>query len=62
MHSLLQHGIRYRHDSKDDNHFICNLLLYKEYMAHKMASMASTTTYPSTYINTMKEGGAKPPQ
>ena len=30
MCSLLQCGIEYRHDSKDDNHFICNL--YKEYI------------------------------
>ena len=41
-------------DSKGNNHFICNLLLYKEYVAHKMAS---TGTYLSTYINTVKEGG-----
>ena len=31
--------------SKDNNHFICNLLLYKEHVAHKMAS---TGAYPST--------------
>ena len=40
----------YRHDSKDDNRFICNLL-YKEYLAHKMAS---------TYINRV-EGGLSLP-
>ena len=56
----------YRRVSKDKNGFICNLLLYKlqmllyclpmdkEYVAHKMAS---SITYPSTYINTVKEGG-----
>ena len=30
----------------------------KEYVAHKMAS---TGTYPSTYKNTVKEGGLSPP-
>ena len=45
MHSLFQHGIGYRYHSKDNNHFICNLLLYKEHVAHKMAS---TGAYPST--------------
>ena len=33
--------------------FICNLLLYKEYVAHKMAS---TGNYLIAYINTVKEG------
>ena len=47
MHSLLQRGIGYRNDSKDDNRFICNLLLYKEYVAHKMVT---TSTHLSTYI------------
>ena len=28
MRFLLQCGIGYRHDSKDDNYFICNLLLH----------------------------------
>ena len=28
MHFLLQSGTGYRHDSKDDNYFICNLLLH----------------------------------
>ena len=35
MRPLLQRGIQYRHDSKYNTHFICNLLLYKEYVAHK---------------------------
>ena len=28
MRFLLQCGIGYRHDSKDNNHFICKLLLH----------------------------------
>ena len=35
------------------------MLLYEEYVAHKMAS---TGTYPSTYINTVKEGGLSLPR
>ena len=58
MHSLLRCGIGYGHDSKDDNHFICNVLLYKVYVAYKMVS---TGTYLSTYINTVKEGGLSLP-
>ena len=56
---LLQRGIGYRHDSKDNN---CSLLLYKlqmllyylpvdkEYFAHKIAS-----------TGTVKRGGLSPP-
>ena len=36
MRPLLQRGIQYRHDSKYNTHFICNLLLYKEYVVHKI--------------------------
>ena len=44
MRSLLQCGIGQWNDSKDDNHFICNLFLYKEYVAHKIVG---TSTYLS---------------
>ena len=52
MCSLLQRGIGYRYDSKDNNRFICNLLLYKEYVVHKMA-----IRYLSEYTYEHNEGG-----
>ena len=59
MYSLLQRGIGHWNDSKDNNHFICNLFLYKEYVAH---TIASTSTYLSwVHINTVKEGGRGEP-
>ena len=59
MHSLLQHGIGYRHDSKDNNRLICNLLLYKL----QIIIYPLTCKYLSEYLYKYSEGGgAKPPQ
>ena len=61
MRSLLQRGIRYRHDSKDDNRFICNLaneaimLLYKLQMLLDMQTI-KVRTYRSTNYK-YSEGG-----
>ena len=52
-----QRGIGYRYYSKDNNHFICNLLLYKEHVAHKIASIgAYLSTSETKSRNEQKRG------
>ena len=63
MRSLLQRVYGYRHDSKDNNHFICNLLLYKlQMLLYLFVDMHNSSEYLYKYSEGGGEGGAKPPQ